>query len=241
MRRNGVTFWPWIAQRSRPSRASRLLDPDSGAPARITGDATSSPTVGPDGDVFFGVLESTQSANNSRGWMLHFNASLSQTKIPGAFGWDNTPSIVPAAAVPSYAGPSTYLIATKYNNYGGAGTGNGQNRMAVLDPSTATTDPISGVQTMREVLTILSPTADSNYPGGVREWCVNTGAFDPNTRAMLINNEDGYLYRWDLPTNTLSERIRFNNGLGQSYTPTAVGADGTIYAINNAVLFAVGR
>ena len=70
---------------------------------------------------------------------------------------------------------------------------------------------------------------------------MNTGAFDPATRAMLINNEDGYLYRWDLPTNTLSERIRFNNGLGQSYTPTAVGPDGTIYAINNAVLFAVGR
>ncbi len=122
-----------------------------------------------------------------------------QTKIPGAFGWDNTPSIVPAAAVPTYTGPSTYLLATKYNNYGGAGTGNGQNRMAILDPSTATTDPISGVQTMREVLTILSPTPDNNYPGGVREWCVNTGAFDPATRAMLINNEDGYLYRWDCP------------------------------------------
>jgi hypothetical protein len=75
----------------------------------------------------------------------------------------------------------------------------------------------------------------------VREWCVNTGAFDPATRAMLINNEDGYLYRWDLTTNTLSEKIRFNNGLGQSYTPTAVGPDGTVYAINNAVLFAVGR
>ena len=80
-----------------------------------------------------------------------------------------------------------------------------------------------------------------NYPGGVREWCVNTGAFDPATRSMLINNEDGYLYRWDLATNQLSQRIRFNNGLGQSYTPTAVGPDGTIYSINNAVLFAVGH
>jgi hypothetical protein len=197
--------------------------------------------VGPDGDVYFGVLESAQSANNSRGWMLHFNATLSQTKLPGAFGWDNTPSIVPAAAVQSYTGTSSYLIATKYNNYAGAGTGNGLNRMAVLDPSVAQTDPISGVQTMHEVLTVLGPTPDSNNPGGFREWCVNTGAFDPATRAMLINNEDGYLYRWDLTTNTLSERIRFNNGLGQSYTPTAVGPDGTIYAINNAVMFAVGR
>jgi hypothetical protein len=218
-----------------------LRDPKSGARARITGDATSSPTVGPDGDVYFGVLESTQSANNSRGWMLHFNAALTQTKLPGAFGWDNTPSIVPASAVQSYTGSSNYLIATKYNNYAGAGTGDGQNRMAVLDPLAAQTDPISGIQTMREVLTILGPTLDAGNPGGVREWCVNTGAFDPATRAMLINNEDGYLYRWDLATNTLSEKIRFNNGLGQSYTPTAVGPGGTVNAINNAVLFAVGR
>jgi hypothetical protein len=94
---------------------------------------------------------------------------------------------------------------------------------------------------MAEVLTILGPTADADHPGGVREWCVNTGAMDPATRSMLINNEDGYLYRWDLAANQLAERIRFNNGLGQSYTPTAVGADGTVYAINNAVLFAVGR
>jgi hypothetical protein len=219
-----------------------LLDPASGAQARITGDSTSSPAVGPDGDVYFGVLESTSQSNNGRGWMLHFDGALTQSKIPGAFGWDNTPSIVPAAAVPSYSGTSTYLIATKYNNYAGAGSGDGLNRMAVLDPSVPQTDPISGRQTMHEVLTILGPTLDANAPpNGRREWCVNTGAFDPATRAMLINNEDGYLYRWDLASNTLSERIRFNNGLGQSYTPTAVGPDGTLYAINNAVLFAVGR
>lgn len=224
-----------------PTGRVSLLDPKSNAQARITGDATSSPVIGPDGDVYFGVLESTQSSNNSRGWLLHFNATLTQTRIPGAFGWDNTPSIVPAAAVPQYTGTSTYLLATKYNNYAGAGTGDGLNRMAILDPFAAQNDPISGVQTMNEVLTILGPTADANNPGGRREWCVNTGAFDPATRAMLINNEDGYLYRWDLPTNTLSQSIRFNNGLGQSYTPTAVGPDGTIYAINNAVLFAVGQ
>jgi hypothetical protein len=75
----------------------------------------------------------------------------------------------------------------------------------------------------------------------VREWCVNTGAVDPATRSMLINNEDGKLYRWDLASNQLSENIRFNNGLGESYTPTAIGADGSVYAINNGVLFAVGR
>ena len=219
-----------------------LMDPASGAPARITGDSTASPAIGPDGDVFFGVLENGGGSHNSRGWLLHFNGALTQSKIPGSFGWDNTPSMVPASAVPSYTGSSTYLLATKYNNYAGAGTGDGQNRMAVLDPSTSQADRVTAaVQTMREVLTILGPTPDPDHPGGVREWCVNTGAFDPATHSMLINNEDGYLYRWDLATNQLSERIRFNNGIGESYTPTAVGADGTIYAINNAILFAVGR
>jgi hypothetical protein len=29
--------------------------------------------------------------------------------------------------------------------------------------------------------------------------------------------------------------------LGESYTPTAVGADGKVYAINNAILFAIGK
>ena len=217
-----------------------LVDPKSGNPAQIPDDGTSSPAIGPDGDVYFGVLESAPGANHSRGWLLHFNAALSQTKIPGAFGWDNTPSVVSAASVPSYAGTSTYLLATKYNNYAGAG-GDGLNRMAILDPATAQTDPVSGIQTMKEILTVLGPTPDADNPGGVREWCVNTGAFDPATRSMLINNEDGFLYRWNLATNTLSESIRFNNGIGQSYTPTAVGPDGTVYSINNAVLFAVGR
>ena len=224
-----------------PVRRVTLMDPKSGALARITGDATTSPVVGPDGDVFYGVLENPAQSNNSRGWLLHFNAALTQTKTPGAFGWDNTPSVIPASAVATYSGPSSYLLVTKYNNYAGSGTGNGQNRMAVLDPSTAQAEAFSGIQTMREVLTILGPTADADHPGGVREWCVNTAAFDPGTRSMLINNEDGNLYRWSFATNQLTERIRFNNGLGQSYTPTAVGADGTVYAINNAVLFAVGK
>jgi hypothetical protein len=218
-----------------------LVDPNLGTPARVSGDATSSPVVGPDGDVYYGVLEANLPSHNNRGWLLHFDSTLTQTRIPGSFGWDNTPTIVPASAVPSYTGTSTYLLATKYNNYGGAGSGNGQNRMAILDPFAELPDPISGRQVMAEVMTILGPTPDANYAGGVREWCVNTGAFDPATRSMLINNEDGYLYRWDLSTNTLSQRIRFNNGLGQSYTPTAIGADGTIYSINAGVLFAVGQ
>ncbi|MEO8309192.1 MAG: hypothetical protein ABI616_14255 [Pseudomonadota bacterium] len=218
-----------------------LNDPITGAPAFVSSDGTASPTVGPDGDVFFGVLESNRPAHNYRGWLLHFNGALTQAKIPGGFGWDDTASIVPVSAVPSYAGISTYLVMTKYNNYGGAGTGDGKNRMAILDPGSAAADRITGNPTMAEVLTILGPTPDPNYPGGVKEWCVNTAVVDPLTKSVLFNSEDGLMYRWNLVTNTLSEQIRFTNGLGESYTPTALGPDGVVYAINNAMLFAAGR
>jgi hypothetical protein len=112
----------------------------------------------------------------------------------------------------------------------------------VLDPNTTQPDPVIASQpVMKEVLTILGPTPDPSFPAGVTEWCINTAAVDPFSKSILVNSEDGYLYRWDLTTNTLSQKIRLTSGLGESYTPTAVGADGLVYAINNAILFAVGK
>jgi hypothetical protein len=219
-----------------------LADPETDAQARVSDDGTASPTVGPDGDVYFGVLESTFAKHNARGWLLHFDADLATAKIPGSFGWDDTPSIVPASMVPSYSGSSKYLITTKYNNYGRAGSGDSKNKVAVLDPNATQPDMVAAsVPVMKEVLTILGPTPDPRYDGGVVEWCINTAAVDPSTKSIIVNSEDGYLYRWDLATNTLSQKIQLTSGLGESYTPTAIGADGTVYAINNAVLFAVGK
>ncbi|HEY1861049.1 MAG TPA: hypothetical protein VGG61_11875, partial [Gemmataceae bacterium] len=74
--------------------------------ANLPDDGTASTTVGPDGDVYFGVLENPFPSNNDRGWLLHFSSDLSQAKTPGAFGWDDTSSIVPASMVPSYTGTS---------------------------------------------------------------------------------------------------------------------------------------
>jgi hypothetical protein len=48
------------------------------------------------------------------------------------------------------------------------------------------------------------------------------------------------LYRWHLPTNSFTQRIRLTAGLGEAYTPTAIGADGAVYAINDSTLFSVG-
>jgi len=55
------------------------------------------------------------------------------------------------------------------------------------------------------------------------------------------NSEDGYLYRWDLTTNAFSERILLTSGFGEAYTPTSIGPNGQVYAVNNAVLFAIGQ
>lgn len=217
-----------------------LTDPNLQTPARISDDGTSSPVVGPDGRVFYGVLETQFPTHNARGWLLQFDAQLNPAGVPGSFGWDVSPSVIPASMVPSYTGTSTYLLAQKYNNYNGVGTGDGRNRMAVLDPKASQADPIvPSVQVMREVLTILSPTPDGNSATARREWCINTMAADSQRKSILANNEDGVLYRWDLTTNTLSQGLRLNAGLGQAYTPTLVGADGAVIAISNAILYSI--
>ena len=77
---------------------SRIRLKDAKVPANdalLPDDGTASPTVGPDGDVYFGVLENPFPSNHDRGWLLHFDGALTQTNVPGAFGWDDTASVVP--------------------------------------------------------------------------------------------------------------------------------------------------
>jgi hypothetical protein len=202
-----------------------LLDPQSGDPAATSGNSSATPMVGPDGDVYYGVLD--RGGNQQRGWMLHFSADLSQTKIPGAFGWDTTPSVVPSSLVPSYTGPSSYLIVTKYNKYS-----EHIYQIGLLDPNVPMVDPYSNTTVMDEMETINGPT--SGY-----EWCINDAAVDPYTGSVLANSEDGHLYRWDLASNTFTQNIRLNGGYAEAYTPTLIGPDGTVYSINGGILLAV--
>jgi hypothetical protein len=220
-----------------------LKDPVTHRPALISTSSTASPTVGPDGDVYYGVLENPVPSHDDRGWLLHFNATLTRTKIPGSFGWDNTVSVLPARAVPGYHGTSPYLLVSKYNNYYDVGPhGNGHNEIAVLDPMTSQKDPYASVRTMKAVETILSPVHVPGESAGARyEWCINSAVVDTADDSVIANNEDGMLYRWDLATNTLAEKIRLNKPYSEPYTPTIIGPDGTVYAINNATLYAIGR
>jgi hypothetical protein len=177
--------------------------------------------------------------------MLHFNSTLSAVKTPGSFGWDNTASVVPASIVPSYTGTSSYLILTKYNNYVGVGTGDGVNKVAVLDPNGAMQDEYatSPITVMSEVITVTGVTSQATvtHPNAVKEWCINTTAIDPFTKSALVNSEDGVVYRWDFTSNSLLQSLTLTGGRGEAYTPTAIGPDGAVYAINDAILFSVGK
>jgi hypothetical protein len=224
-----------------------LRDPRNGTLASVPEDATSSPMVAPDGDVYFGVMGNT--SNGSRGFLLRFSGDLSITKTPGAFGWDYTPGIVPASSVPSYTGTSSYLLFCKYNDYAFQ-DGSGVNRVALLDPNATQIDPHSsatGLVEMREVLTVIAPTPDpeavpqSNFPNAVKEWCINAPAVNPATKSVFFNSEDGHLYKWNLGTNSLDQAIALNSGIGQPYVPTVIGPDGTIYTLNGGNVFAIGN
>jgi len=222
-----------------------LKDPRSGNlnNAGILDVSTASPMVAPDGDVYFGIFSNPD--NGSRGFLLRFSGDLTVEKTPGGFGWDYTPAIVPASMAPLYTGPSTYLIFSKYNNYA-TGDGNGVNRIALLDPNATQIDPhpsANGLVEMREVLTAIGPTPDDenpSLPNAVREWCINTAAVNPATNSIVMPSEDGYIYRWNLATNSLSQAVALSPGIGEPYVPSVIGPDGTVYTLNGGTMFALG-
>ncbi len=214
------------------------------SPASISDQGTSSPTIGPNGDIYYGTLDNN---GTSRGWLQHYQlvknvSNYSFTSFtPGGFGWDDTVAIVPRSMVPSYHGSSSYLLMTKYNNYWETG-GQGQNMIALLDPTAMSVDTrnnSTGQMVMQAVLTIQSPTPDPDGHPGDTEWCDNNAVVDPATDSILVTNEDGKLYRWNLTTDTLTQSIGLGGALGEAYTPTLIGPNGTVYAINNGVLYAI--
>jgi hypothetical protein len=222
-----------------PKYKAALRDPASGNGAWVSDDSSSSPTVGPDGDVYYGVLENPYPSHNGRGWLLHYDPTLQHLRTPGSFGWDETASVVPAAAVPWYHGASSYLLLAKANNLRGLGSGDGRNRLALLDPRAPAADPVlPGVAAMTQVQTVLAPTALPDAPGATYAWCVNAAVVDAGGAAFAVN-EDGYLYRWDLAANRLG-RVALTAAGAQAYTPTLVGPDGLILAMANGTLFAAG-
>ncbi len=235
----------------------------SGSRAYLHPDSTASVMVAPDGTVFFGVWAfGSNYGNGSRGFLLHFSGDLQTEYTPGAFGWDDTPSIVPltgpnAMTVAGYTGSSSYLIVSKYNNYANTEVGepyggNGVNEIAILDPYASQPDPnydaeVNGqpIPVMQQVMTFASPSPDlgninAGDPDAVREWCTNGTAVDPATDSIYVNDEDGYTYQWNLGTDTISNTVEVSAGYGVPYTPTAIAPDGEVFSDNGGTLFALG-
>jgi hypothetical protein len=222
-----------------------LKDPKNHLNADVTCDSTASPMIAPDGSVFYGTLENVGGSNDYRGWMLHYDANLLTTYPPGAFGWDDTASIVPASLLgTNYLGGSPFLICTKYNNYYEGG-GDGVNQVAILDPYNTTT--FNGVTVMNVVTAVAGVTPD---PAGiaagdlnaVKEWCINSAAVDSFDKYIILNSEDGNCYVWD-PNATITGGTSFpysyplTAGIGEAYTPTIIGYSQMFFAISNAQLY----
>lgn len=203
-------------------------DPRNGNRVAMLDYGTSSPMIAPDGHVYMGVFENPY--NGSRGWLSHLDANLTTEYVSGAFGWDNTPSLIPASLVPQYTGTSNYLLFCKYNYYGAGGNADA---LAIVDPFDSQIDPLTNAPIMKEILRVSSPLG--------REWCINTAAVDLKGQCVTGGNEDGFVYKWSWVSNTLSESKQVTAGIGEAYTPTFIGPDGTVYVINHATLFAVGE
>jgi hypothetical protein len=225
-----------------PKYRAPLLDPWSGDGAWISDDSSASPTVGPDGDVYYGVLENPYPSHNGRGWLLHFDPTLQHVRAPGSFGWDETASVVPASAVPSYTGRAAYLLMSRANNARGLGTGDGQNRLVILDPSAAGPDPVlPGVGAMRAVQSLLNPSVVPGTAADTYAWCVNSAVVDAASGSVFAASEDGRLYRWDLASNSFVQSVVLGGPGAQADAPAVVGPNGLVFAIANGTLYAAGR
>jgi hypothetical protein len=222
-----------------------LTDPRNGNAAGVSDNSTASPVIGPDNDVYFGVLSNPD--NGSRGFLLHFSSDLTTTKTPGGFGWDNTPAVVSNSMVSSYTGSSTYLLLSNYNDYAGQVDGLGVNKVALLDPTATETDSHSssnGLTVMREVLNITGPTPDaanqnSSFPSAVVPWLGNAFAVNAATKTVDLPSSDGNLYRWNVSTNSISQFLNLGAAGGTQNVPTVIGPDGATYTINGPTLASV--
>ena len=209
------------------------VDPTTNAngAGSIIDEASSSPTVLPDGSVIFGA---TDNYNFGRGHLFHFDAQGNYLNAY-TFGWDSTPGV--------YAHNGTFSILIKDNHYPGAAYCGFQNN-PVCAPLPAGPYYVSQLDASLNIeWSFKSTTIDSQHPNGY-EWCINMPAVDINGN-VYVNSEDGNIY--ELPqgnsgifTNPAGKMF-LNLALGAAYTPLSIGADGKLYTQNNGHLFVVGN
>jgi len=213
---------------------------------RVLDDSSASPTVAPDGSVFYGAYSRY---NYAQGHLMHFSAS-GQYLGAYRFGWDLTPGIV------SHGG--TYSVLIKDNQYGGLGSYCDVETVCPSDRTVANSGGYPEAYFITQLNHNLnvewrfqntntlsctrqpdgSVTCVSDHPNGF-EWCVNAMAIDANG-VVYANSEDGNLFALN-PDGTLKQKIFQQLALGAAYTPASIGLDGKIYSQNAGHLFVVGN
>jgi hypothetical protein len=222
------------------------VDPATNRPGdgRVLDSASSSPTVAPDGSVFYGAYTRY---NYGQGHLMHFDAAGNYLGAFG-FGWDTTPAIYPH--------DGTYSVVIKDNRYGG---GSYCNNDTFCPGDRTATNPASPEQYFISQLNadlavewsyrntnMLSCATDANgeigcvadHPRGF-EWCVNAPAIDANG-TVYGTSEDGNVFAIR-QGGTLLQRMFQQLTVGAAYTPIAIGSDGRIYSQNNGHLFVAGQ
>ena len=220
-------------------------DPAQNTPGagRVLDDESSTPTLAPDGSIFFGAYSRY---NYAQGHLMHFSATGGYLGAFG-FGWDSTPAI--------YEHNGTYSVIIKNNHY--SGLGSYCNVASVCPTDRTSTNPASPeeffVTQLSPNLTIEWSFKNTNTQSCTRnpngsiscvtdhpnsfEWCVNAPVVD-RTGIVYANSEDGNLYAIN-QGGTLRQRLFQQLALGAAYTPTSLGSDGKIYSQNAGHLFVV--
>jgi outer membrane protein assembly factor BamB len=215
--------------------------------ARVLDDASSSPTIAPDGSILYG---SFTRYDFGRGHLLKFSPS-GQFLGAYTFGWDVTPAI--------YVHSSTYSIIIKDNEYGGGPNfgsycnvdticpprQNGPFFITQLDANLSVewkfqnTNNQACTRNPDGTITCFPNSSGNQWPNVGFEWCINAPVVDANG-VVYANSEDGNLYAIN-QGGTLKANIFLQLALGAPYTPLAIGPDGKIYTENAGHLIVVGQ
>ena len=214
---------------------------------RVLDDASSSPTVAPDGTILYGAYTRYDFA---RGHLMRFDAN-GQFLGAYSFGWDSTPAI--------YRHDGTYSIVIKDNEYGGGPQfgsycnldaicpprNNGPFFITQLAPSLNVEWKFQNTNNQRCTrnpdgsITCVPNSSGNQFQNIGFEWCINAPVVD-ETGVVYANSEDGNIYAIS-QGGTLKQSLFLDLALGAAYTPLAIGPDGKIYTENKGTLFAIGN
>ena len=193
--------------------------------------ASSSPTVLPDGSILFGAITNY---NGDRGHIFKFDAS---GNFLGSFdfGWDSTPAAYPHGG--------TYSILIKDNHYQTSGLycSQGPPICQALPPGPYYITQLDA--NLNVEWQFQNTTIDVNHPNGY-EWCINAPSVD-SAGVVYVNSEDGNIYSLAQGHtgvfNTPQQKKFLKLAIGAAYTPLSIGADGRVYTQNDGHLLIVGN